>query len=165
MKKILIALAIVAVFLVAGSYFFIPKNLKIATVLTYQTNGNGLFRFLTKEDNWKKWWPGSVSDSQKEKKVFTYSGYEMRIEKILYHAFELNFTKDNQPITGILKVVALGTDSAQLEIDTEMDAGTNPVKRILNWSRTFTTGVNLRNLLWTWSASIRRKSVCSHSDR
>jgi len=133
MKKILVILSIILLILYAGSYFLIPQSLKISSTLTYATNGDGLFRYLTSETNWKKWWPGSISEDENNKPVYTYAGYNIQINKILYRAFDLNFIKDNQHIPVVLKVISLSTDSVLIDLDTQTDTVKNPLKKILNY--------------------------------
>ena len=128
MKKILLGILIVVVLVFAGSYFFIPEKLKISGATAYQGNGEGIFRFLNIDSNWKKWWPGEIS-----KNVFSYSGYDYNIEMVRYLSFELNVAQNKDSYKSLLKVIKLKTDSVGIEIGTELNTGHDPISRIANY--------------------------------
>ena len=133
MKRNIAAIAIVFILLLAGTYIFIPQKLKVSSAITYQANGEGVFRFLFADSNWGKWWPGKISTDTSSKKIFSYSDYDYIIEKIRYHSFELTLTKDENSYNSLLKIVSFKTDSIGIEIETELNSGNNPVSRIKNY--------------------------------
>jgi len=133
MKRNIAAIAIVFILLLAGSYIFIPQKLKVSSAITYQANGEGVFRFLFADSNWGKWWPGKISTDTSSKKIFSYSDYDYSIEKIRYHSFELTLSKDEDSYNSLLKIVSFKTDSIGIEIETELNSGNNPVSRIKNY--------------------------------
>jgi len=135
MKKILYAILIAVLLLVAGTYIIIPKKLKISSATKYQANGEGLFRFLFADSNWAKWWPGKVSTDTGSKKIFSYSGYDYSIKEILYHSFELTLSKDESSYNSLLKIIAFEKDSSGIEIGSELNSGSDPVSRIQNYFR------------------------------
>jgi len=133
MKRIVIAIVILFILLLAGSYILIPQKLKVSSAITYQANGEGLSRFLFADSNWGKWWPGKISADTSSKKIFSYSGYDYSIEKIRHHSFELALTKKESSYNSLLKIVSFEKDSVGIEIETELNSGNNPVGRIRNY--------------------------------
>lgn len=133
MKRVIVAIVIVFILLVAGTYIFIPQKLKISSAITYQANGEGVFRFLITDSNWGKWWPGKISTDTGSKKIFSYSGYNYGIHKIRYHSFELALSKEENSYNGLLKVVSFEKDSVGIEIVTEFSSGSDPLSRVRNY--------------------------------
>jgi len=133
MKKILYAILIAVLLLVTGTYIFIPKKLKISSAISYQANGEGLFRFLFADSNWRKWWPGKISTDTNSKKIFSYSGYDYSIKEILYHSFELTLSKDENSYNSLLKIISFEKDSTAIQIESELNSGSDPVSRIKNY--------------------------------
>jgi hypothetical protein len=130
MKKILISLFVVILLIVAGIYIFIPRQLKVSSSVTFQSNREGVSRFLTTDSNWNKWWPGKASKNSKGENIFTYKDYDFQITKILYHAFELTLNKNNKSSGSLLKIVSFKTDSIGIELETQLNTGTSPIGKI-----------------------------------
>jgi hypothetical protein len=133
MKRIIAAIVILFILALAGTYIFIPKKLKISSAIKYQANGEGLFRFLFADSNWEKWWPGKISTDTSSKKIFTYSGYNYSIEKIRYHSFELTLSKNENSYNSLLKIISFEKDSSAIQIESELNSGSDPVSRIQNY--------------------------------
>jgi len=133
MKKILFAILITVLLIIAGIYIFIPKKLKVSSAISYTANAEAIFRFLAADSNWKKWWPGEISNDNNAKKIFTYSGYDFHINKILYQAYELILSGKQENDTALMKIILLSKDSTRIEFTTEINAGTNPFKRITGY--------------------------------
>ena len=131
-KRIIAAIVILFVLLLAGTYIFIPQKLKVSSAITYQANGEGVLRFLF-AGNWEKWWPGKVSTNSNSKKIFSYSGYDYYIEKIRHAAFELTLTKDETSYNSLLKVISFKKDNVGIEIESELNGGSDPLSRIKNY--------------------------------
>jgi hypothetical protein len=133
MKKILISLLFAIVLLVAGIYIFIPGQLKVSSSVTFHSNREGVSRFLTTDSNWITWWPGKASKNSKGENIFTCKDYDFQITKILYHAFELNFNKNNKSSGSLLKIISLKTDSIGIELETQLNTGSSPIGKIRNY--------------------------------
>lgn len=133
MKRVIAAAVILLILVFGCCYLFIPQKLKISSSITYQANGEGLFRFLFADSSWAKWWPGKISTDNSSKKIFSYSGFDYRISKVRYHSFELALTKDNNSYNSLLKIVSFKTDSIGIEIETELNSGSDPISLINNY--------------------------------
>jgi hypothetical protein len=65
----------------------------------------------------------------------TVAGYDFNISKILYHAYEINFKKNSNNYSALLKIISFKVDSTGLELSTEINAGVNPINRINKYFR------------------------------
>jgi hypothetical protein len=133
MKKILI----IAIVIIAGTaictYFFIPKKLKVSSALIFQSNREGVARYLIADSNWIKWWPGKIIKTDTGKIIFQYDDYDFTITKPRYHSFELNLTKENNSYTSLLKIVSFKKDSIGLELETALSTGLSPINKIYTY--------------------------------
>lgn len=127
MKKALIILGIAVFLLLAGTWIFIPKKLKVTSSITYHASAQGVFDFLIPDSNWKKWWPEKTSS---DITGLRYSGYDFHIEKTLYQIYELNIKKNKTSLTALMKIISLTKDSTGIEFSTEINTGMNPLNRI-----------------------------------
>ena len=136
MKKKIIAVIVISLLVTGSTCFFIPKKLKISSALTFQSNAEGVARYLIVDSNWRKWWPGEIVTSNNGETLFQYNNYEFKIIKPLHHAFELGLIKKSEPgkrYGSTLKIIALEKDSIGLELDTELETGLSPLYKIYTY--------------------------------
>ena len=130
MKKIIISAIVILLLALAAVYFFIPSKLKISGAVSFQANRDGIARFLNADSNWGKWWPGTITKDTGGKNVFQYNDCTFQISELLYSAFALKLTKNNDTSACLLKIVSLKTDSTGIELATELNAGVSPFSKI-----------------------------------
>jgi len=116
-----------------SAWLFIPGKLKITSSASYLANGQGVYDFLKADSNWKKWWPGKSTTEASNKMNYTYSGYDFHIDKILYQAYEIILSQKEKEHSALMTIIQLSNDSTRIEFTTEVDAETNPFKRIANY--------------------------------
>jgi hypothetical protein len=133
MKKILIILGIVVLLVLTCAWLFIPGKSKITRSTSYLANSQGVYDFLKVDTNWKKWWPGKSTAEADNKMSYTYSGYDFHIDKILYQAYEIILSKKKEDHSALMTIILVSNDSTRIEFTTEINAGTNPFKRIANY--------------------------------
>jgi hypothetical protein len=135
MKKVLIGLVLSFAFLLIAAWFVIPQKIKVTSTATYVASSQGVFNFLAHQENWKKWWPGQAIANKNDTMGLTVAGYDFNISKILYHAYEINFKKNSNNYSALLKIISFNIDSTGLELSTEINAGVNPINRINKYFR------------------------------
>ena len=135
MKKILLFISVLLVLCIVGVYIFIPKKLIVSSVTTFRANREGVYRFLAKDENWQKWWPGTVKKTNANSLCFTYGDHDFQIREILYNAIGLNLTKDDDSSTGLLRLVPFTNDSLAVVLSSELDAHSNPFSRVITYLR------------------------------
>lgn len=130
MKKILVALISLLLLFTVSAYLFIPGKLAISSSSSFEANREGVFRFLMNENNWGKWWPGTISKSEKGLYSFRYNDYTFQIDKILYNIIQLKYSDKSSEKGCLLKVIPNRTDSIWVELSTETVTGSDPFSRI-----------------------------------
>jgi hypothetical protein len=135
MKKVLVGLVLSFAFLLIAALFVIPQKIKVTSTATYVASSQGVFNFLAHQENWKKWWPGQAIANKNDTMSLTVAGYDFNISKILYHAYEINFKKNSNNYSALLKIISFKVDSTGLELSTEINAGVNPINRINKYFR------------------------------
>jgi len=133
MKKILIILGVVIVLVLSCAWIFIPQKLKITSSASYLANSQGVYDFLKADSNWKKWWPGNSTADADNKTKYSYSGYDFHIDKILYQAYEIILSEKKEDHSALMTIILVTNDSTRIEFTTEINAGTNPFKRITGY--------------------------------
>jgi len=130
MKKIVLAILLVLVLFIAVVYVFIPNSLTISSAASFHANRDGVYRFLSDENNWQKWWPGSISKTAGDSIQFRYEDCDLRIEEILYNAVELKVSKNSDTSLALFKLVPFTNDSIGIEISSEVNARPGPFSRL-----------------------------------
>ncbi len=133
MKKILIIVIAVMATAAICAYFFIPKELKVSSALIFQSNSEGVARYLIADSNWLKWWPGKIIKNDTGEIIFQYDDYDFKITKPRYHSFELNLAKKNNSYASLLKLVSLRKDSVGIELETVLRTGVSPINKIYTY--------------------------------
>jgi len=135
MKKILLFTSILLVLCIAAVYIFIPKKLVVSSALSFQANREGVYRFLAKDKNWQKWWPGTVKKTGTNYLCFTYGDHDFQFREILYNAIRLNLINDDDSSTGLLRLVPITNDSLGVVLSSELDTHSDPFSRVLTYLR------------------------------
>ena len=146
MKKWIIAAAALVLLFFAGSYFLIPGKIDITRSVTAGVNPTALFRFLSDDSNWRKWWPGSVYNAR-GKHVLESGGYRFKKNKALYQAFEMLIVKDDHSDNSLLTIFSIGADSAVIKWVTTIKTGNNPFSRIRNYLKAGEAGRQMQDIL------------------
>ena len=121
MKRFFIVLVMVVAVALAISYIFIPQKIKITFVAEGSVNINAATRYLLKDENWKKWWPGP--------NVFHYKNADFRPDKKLLNSFEMLLFYKGDTVKNILRLIPLGLDSTGFAWSCEIEGSNNPIKR------------------------------------
>ncbi|MFC0773864.1 hypothetical protein [Terrimonas alba] len=129
MKKWLIGLISLLFLFSIGTYFFIPKKISITRTVYANANQAGLFRFLSEEKNWERWWPGKASDQEKDS-VLEFGGYKFKLDNIRYNALTIIIQANQQLDTSIIHMMPIGPDSSKIVWNALFNTGNNPFLKI-----------------------------------
>ena len=130
MKKWIIVTGSLFLLFLISTYFIIPKKIFVSSSFTTNANQTGVYRFLTDESNWHKWWPESSSNNNGGDTVLESGGFLFKKDNPLYNAFDISITKDKKIDSSILNIFSLGKDSIKIEWNTTINTGTNPFSKI-----------------------------------
>jgi hypothetical protein len=129
MKKLVLIVLTLVVFLFAAVYIFIPEKFVITSTASFHANREGVYRFLISDSNWTKWWPGTVSKNTNSR-LFNYKGFEFKIEEVLYDQIRLILIDDDDSVGVSLSVFQFSKDSMGVKLSCGLDAGANPFRRL-----------------------------------
>jgi effector-binding domain-containing protein len=132
MKKVLVGLIVISLALSASAFILIPKELTISKVTLIQANENTLYRYLSNEGKWKKWWPSKNTTSDKNG-VYGYNGFAYSLSKALYHAVEVKMSNEGKVYAGRIVIVPMSTDSVAVKWESTFSTSSNPFSRILDY--------------------------------
>jgi len=134
MKKWLIG--IVSLFLLFSLCvsLLIPRKIFVSTLVTARTSQSALYRFLSADSNWQKWWPGSAS-AKGSSISFELDGYAFKKSKPLYNSFEIAIEKNSTIDSSFLRLFTLNKDSIKIEWNLTIETGLSPFDKIRQYSR------------------------------
>src|SRR5688572_3743418 len=107
MKKWIVGVSLLLLLSLISVYFFIPSEVTVTNSITANANQTGVYRFLTNDSNWMKWWPGSSFVHNDSKGVFESDGYRFNKNKLLYNAFEIIIEKDKLTENSLLNILSV----------------------------------------------------------
>lgn len=130
MKKwIIVACSLFVLFLISA-YSIIPKKILLTKSITANANQTGVYRFLTDESNWQKWWPGSSYIDEGARAVLESGGYLFKRTKLLYNSFEISIQKGKDIHNSLLVIFSPDKDSIKIEWSTTINTGANPFSKV-----------------------------------
>src|SRR6476659_6148858 len=132
MKKVLVGLLVILIALSASALILIPKELTISKVTLMQAKENTLFRYLSNEGKWKKWWPSKNITSDKNG-VYSFNGFTYSLSKSLYQAVEVKMANDGKVYAGRIVIVPVSLDSVAVKWESTFTTSSNPFSRILDY--------------------------------
>ncbi|WP_026260425.1 hypothetical protein [Segetibacter koreensis] len=131
MKKRLISLFLLVVLTLISIYLFIPTRLEISTVTVMKANTNALFRYLSDENKWEKWWPvDREEESINANAPPRLNNYTYRVSKKLYNAVEIETIQKNQLVPGKIIILPITEDSLIVQWKSSITTSLNPFTRI-----------------------------------
>jgi hypothetical protein len=154
MKKwILSVLVFVLILLFTLPYIFIPSKLTIASVGSTPCGLPGVFRSLTKKDDWIKWWPAPEGKNMPfctdfSECRFNFRGYTYAVTNKYYNALSIEISKGNQDYDSRIDLISLHGDSTYIRWAYSVQTSINPIERIKNYREAARQKQNLDTLLF-----------------
>jgi len=135
MKKTVLSILIFLALCIGAVYIFIPKKMGVSGALSFRANSDGLFRSLAEESNWKKWWPGIVTETSNNAFRLTHDHYDFKVREILYNAIQLTVIQGSDSLDGLLRIIPFNNDSMRLELLSQVEAHADPFSRVASYLR------------------------------
>jgi len=151
-KRFLSVLVIVLILLVVTPYIFIPSKLTIASVGITPCSLPGVFRSLTKKDDWAKWWPGPDGKNMPfctdfVECKFKFRGYTYSVTNKYYNALSIEISNGNQDYDSRIDLISIHGDSTNIRWSYSVHTSHNPMERIKNYREAARQKQNLDTLL------------------
>lgn len=147
MKKLTVFMVSFCFLLLLSVYIFIPSRLEVSKIEVIPCNINGAYRTLADVNSWKTWWPKKDVKSDFVEKSFFYNGYSYRLANKFHNAVQVSFEKDQSLVNTKINLIKINVDSTVFIWTGQLEAGRNPVKRILNYKEAVTIKENMTGLL------------------
>lgn len=147
MKKWIIGVCLLSLLSLISVYFFIPSTIVVTKSIMAKANQAGVYRFISDESNWQKWWPVSSSSDKDSKTGFESEGYRFKKIKPLFNAFEISIAKNEQASGSLLQLFSLGKDSTKITWSVSINTGINPFRRIQCFLKAKELGNTLEGIL------------------
>ena len=134
MKKWLIGIFAIIILFLISCQIFIPQNIIVVKSVIAKANLNGVYRFLSSDSNWIKWWPEKFSASSESAMALPESGgFQFIKTKLGYNSLEIVIKKDKKTTPSLLHLASLGNDSIRIEWNITMHSSNNPLSKIIHY--------------------------------
>ncbi len=148
MKKWIVISIVIIGLIITSAYIFFPKKITSSNVERFNCNIHSVNRFVMNENNWGKWWPGTMSrDSASNKTVFAYNGYKYKITGIQYNALLIQCQSLDLNIDEIFFFYKRGIDTIQAEWRYSLSTISNPINRIYLYFETKKINNNITDIM------------------
>src|SRR5688572_11523149 len=133
MKKWLIGVSSIFILFLLCVYVFIPSKILVAKSISANINQYGVYRFLSNDSNWQKWWPDLSSAPGILENSYNSGGYLFQKTKPLYNSFEIAIKDGKNTQSSFLNIFPYGNDSIKIEWSTIINTGTTPLSKLRNY--------------------------------
>lgn len=131
MRKGLMAIFIILLLVLAGIYFLIPDRININQQVSITVKRNGLFRLLSEEKNWVKWWPQENMDDTNGIKKYGYEGNTYEISEKGVNSLSVAVKNKNSSVNKTTLIVSpQRQEQVAVEWVANIQTTNNPLKRV-----------------------------------
>ena len=148
MKKIFLALSLLALLAFAAIYLFIPGKIKNEAAISLEVAFPAVSRTLMDENNWKKWWPGAAP--------FNYNKQTYLIREKIPSVFEIDIYSGKETINSRLELIPGQNDAMRIDWHAERMTSNNPFIRFSRYWHAKTTEKNMNEILQSMKAFLEK---------
>ncbi len=142
-------------------YGFIPGEPVISKVVLVESSPNKIYKYLSEENNWARWWPRKTDSPSRtsghENDSFKYDGYNYQLNQALFNAVEVHIRNKTSKIKTFVTIVSLKKDSVEVKWQFSFVASQNPVKRIQQHLQAKDLEENMEAILYALQSFLERK--------
>jgi len=149
MKKILLAIVLFIVIILAAIYLFIPTRLQLAATISFNATLPGVSRTLANDSNWKKWWPG--------KTPFAYNKQTYSINGRLFNVFGIDIFYDKDTINSRMELVPVKENTMTIMWNAEQASSIDPLERFDRYRHAKQTEKNMNAILQSLETFLQKK--------
>lgn len=146
MKKLLIALIFLLAVGTVCIYVFIPKKITVSHTVDVKVNDRWAFQYLSNKNEWKKWWPGTISDTS-----LVYNGQVFTIDSLYYNSLTVNVTHNGSSTH--TKIIIIPSQVTEVHIGwvTEINGDLNPLSRLKQYQNAVLLKQSINTILDKYS--------------
>jgi hypothetical protein len=130
MKKLLLAIIVLAIAVTFASYLFIPSKDTVVKTTRIAANSNAIFRALTEPATLKRLIRNDKASFTTGSAVFDYNNVTIKLQERMNDIVEVSIDQNGMQSKGLLKVIPLGIDSSLVEWRMPLSFTYNPFERI-----------------------------------
>ncbi|NDA61558.1 MAG: AraC family transcriptional regulator [Chitinophagia bacterium] len=135
MKRFILIFTSIIIISLGAIYIFIPSRITITSAAIAAAPDVAIERVLMEEAHWPAWWKycelskfGSPNLSQPP--------FTLTLKEKFYKSLQFDINAPNQPtVSSRLTLVPLRKDSTGFEWSCQLEAGNNPIQRLLNYGK------------------------------
>ncbi|MEI8110634.1 MAG: hypothetical protein WCH59_06535 [Chitinophagia bacterium] len=135
MKRFILIFTSIIIISLGAIYIFIPSRITITSAAIAAAPDVAIERVLMEEAHWPAWWKycelskfGSPNLSQPP--------FTLTLKEKFYKSLQFDINAPNQPtVSSRLTLVPLRKDSTGFEWSCQLEAGNNPIQRLLNYRK------------------------------
>ncbi len=139
MKKILLALVLLVVIMLAAVYLLIPRKLKIEATITVNAALPAVSRLLSDNDVWKNFWPDAAA--------FKLDNQAYSIKGKFFNVFNIDIGSEKDSISSTLNLLLLNSDPLAINWSGELISSSNPFTRIAQYRKARSIEKNMNSIL------------------
>ena len=148
MKKILLISGSLLLLFLLSIYLFIPRIISIQSRIHISASDVNALKYISTSAGWGKWWPETNSIQKKNKMAeFCYQTFCYQIIKTSNSGADINLETEDINSTTLLRYMPIGRDSVEVSLQTELQSGNSPLKRVLNYQNALKINRNFKDIL------------------
>jgi effector-binding domain-containing protein len=132
MKKFLFVLVSLLVIINLLIFIFLPGKLLIKESRTVNTTSIGFDTCLHKLEKWKQWWPGHGNPAGNDS-FFVYDNQFYKLSNLYTDGGIIEIKSGKKMVQSRIQTLFIDRDSILAEWRTQLQAGNNPIARVLNY--------------------------------
>jgi len=135
MVKLLWGTALLIIIAILFIYISIPGKIIFSKVTYLKSSKNSAHRFLSEENNWKKWWPADLKNNASaiSQSKYYFKNYSYTITGRSDISVNIQISKGSDSVNSLLQIIPLLSDSIALKWNGFFHASNNPIKKIENY--------------------------------
>jgi hypothetical protein len=131
MKKTVLIIFAAIIVIIAAIYLLIPANLTINNQLTIEASDGVVAKFLTHQQRWDKWWPGTKINQNQ----FAYDGLLFTINKTTNGGVNAGLQQGSFTVDADISYLA-GDFAAKITLRAQKQSSLNPALRVKDYLAT-----------------------------
>lgn len=118
---------------ISSIYIFIPDTIVISNISSAEATITGVFRYMSQDENWEKWWLDEKGKSHIKGEPFTYGSDEFQITRRYYNGVGIDIRQNGTKFSSSVHMISYLTDSTGSVWTCELPTTLNPVTRVRNY--------------------------------
>jgi hypothetical protein len=154
MKKWIVWLLVILILTGSCIYLLIPAKIVISRITTAEATITGVYRYMSQEEKWEKWWHDSDGKPPAKGNLFMYDGTAFRLTKQMNNVVGIEIKQKGEILSSVLHLVSFKKDSIGIVWEVEMQAGNNPLSRFMKYRTAVDLGKNMNGVLKNFTSFV-----------